>query len=136
MDVVDFVGRVLFGILFLQNGYFHIRHRAGMVGFAKSFGTPMAEISVPATGVLMLVGGTLIILGVWVDLACFALFLFVVAAGLFAHRYWEEADYPTRAAQQAQFMKNMAIAGACLFLAALFNQFSDGMSITLGGPFF
>ncbi len=136
MDVVDFVGRVVFAFLFVQNGYAHLRNRAGMVAFARSFGTPYPEFSVPFTGVLMLACAALIVLGVWVDLAAWLLAVFLVAAALLAHRYWEESDYGMRAAQQAQFMKNMALAGACLFLGALFNQFSDGMSITLGGPLF
>jgi putative oxidoreductase len=135
MDVVDIAGRVLFALVFWLNGYNHLRHRADTVAFAKSFGTPAAEFSVPFTGVVMLAGGTLLVLGIWPDLAVLGLALFLVSAAFLAHRYWEESDYGMRAAQQAQFLKNISLAGACVFMFAVFNQYGDDLP-GLGGPLF
>ena len=136
MDVVDLVGRIVFAALFWQNGWNHLRHRAGTVAFARTFRAPYPEVTVPLTGAVMVVAATLIAIGVWADLAALALAVFVVVAAYYAHAYWKETDPYARAAQQAQFMKNIAIAGACLFLLALFQQFHDGMKLTLGGSFF
>ena len=135
MDVVDIVGRVLFALVFWQNGYRQLAHRANSIAYAKSFGAPFPEISVPVTGVIMLVGGTLVVLGVWADLAALALAAFLVAAALVAHRYWLETDFGMRAGQEAQFMKNIALAGASLFMFAVFADFGDDLP-GLGGPLF
>jgi putative oxidoreductase len=135
MDVVDIAGRVLFALVFWQNGYRQLANRAGSVAYAKSFGAPNPEVSVPVTGVVMLAGGALLVLGIWPDLAVLALAAFVVAAALVAHRYWEETDFGMRAGQEAQFMKNIALAGACLFMFAIFNRFGDDLP-GLTGPLF
>ena len=133
MDVVDIVGRVLFALVFWQNGYRQLANRAGSVAYARSFGAPYPEISVPVTGVVMLAGGTLLVLGVWPDLAVLALALFLVSAAFVAHRYWKETDFGMRAGQEAQFMKNIALAGACLVMFVYFNQYEDwaGLGSTL-----
>jgi putative oxidoreductase len=135
MDVIDIVGRVLFAAVFWRNGYVHLRHRAGTVEFSKSFGTPYPSFSVPFTGVLMLVCGTLFVLGIWADLAALLLAAFLLTAGLLAHRFWQETDYGMRAAQEAQFMKNLALAGACLVFLAWFSEFGDDVP-SVGGPLF
>ena len=133
MDVVDVVGRVLFALVFWQNGYRQLAHRANSVAYARSFGAPAPEISVPVTGVVMLAGGTLLVLGIWPDLAVLALAGFVLSAAFVAHRYWELEDFGMRAGQEAQFMKNVALAGACLVMFVYFNQYEDwpGLGSTL-----
>ena len=71
------------------------------------------------TGVAMIAGGLAIILGFWMDLAALGIAVFVMAAALFMHRFWEEDDVQTRQIEMAQFMKNVSIAGAALILAAV-----------------
>jgi putative oxidoreductase len=132
MDVVDLVGRILFALVFLDNGWAHCVNRAQMVPFGRSIGAPMAEFSVPFTGVMMLVGGVLIILGVWADLGALLLVLFLPAAGYLGHAYWREQDPMMRAAQKAQFWKNIALAGAALFFLYAFYEFGDGIALTVG----
>jgi uncharacterized membrane protein YphA (DoxX/SURF4 family) len=133
MDVIDLIGRVLFALVFWQNGYRQLAQRQNMVAYAQSFGAPAPAISVPVTGVVMLLGGTMLVLGVWPDIAAIALFLFLVAAAFIAHRYWEHEDFGMRAGQEAQFMKNIAMAGACLVFLAVYSQFDEDL-IMLVGP--
>jgi putative oxidoreductase len=132
MDVVDLVGRVLFALLFLDNGWAHLAKREQMVPFGRAIGAPVAHISVPLTGVMMIVGGTLVALGVWADLGALLLVLFLPAAGYLGHAYWRETDPMMRAAQKAQFWKNVALAGAALFILYAFQQFGDEIGLTLG----
>jgi putative oxidoreductase len=56
-----------------------------------------------------------------------ALFLSKGAAFL-AHAYWKESDPGMRAAQQAQFWKNIALTGAALVLPAMY---ADGREFDL-----
>jgi uncharacterized membrane protein YphA (DoxX/SURF4 family) len=135
MDVIDLIGRVLFALVFWQNGYRQLAQRKNMIAYAQSFGAPAPAISVPVTGVVMLLGGTMLVLGIWPDVAAVALFLFLVAAAFIAHRYWEHEDFGMRAGQEAQFMKNIALAGACLVFLAVYRQFDDDL-IMLVGPLF
>ena len=104
-----------------------------MIAYAQSFGAPAPAISVPVTGVVMLLGGTMLVLGIWPT--CRVLFLFLVAAAFIAHRYWEHEDFGMRAGQEAQFMKNIALAGACLVFLAVYRQFDEDL-IMLVGPLF
>jgi putative oxidoreductase len=132
MDVVDLVGRVLFALLFLDNGWAHVAKRAQMVPFGRAIGAPIAHISVPLTGVMMIVGGVLVALGIWADLGALLLVVFLPAAGYLGHAYWRETDPMMRAAQKAQFWKNLSLAGAALFILYAFQQFGDQIGLTLG----
>jgi putative oxidoreductase len=132
MDVVDLVGRILFALVFLDNGWAHCTRPKQMIPFGRSIGAPAAHISVPFTGVMMLVGGVLIILGVWADFGALLLVVFLPAAGYLGHAYWREQDPMMRAAQKAQFWKNISLAGAALFILYTFYEFGDGIALTLG----
>ena len=132
MDVIDLVGRVLFALLFLDNGWAHLANREQMVPFGRAIGAPIAHISVPLTGVMMIVGGVLVALGIWADLGALLIVLFLPAAGYLGHAYWRETDPMMRAAQKAQFWKNIALAGAALFILYAFQQFGDEIGLTLG----
>ena len=95
--------------------------------------TPDVEkLVVPFTGVMMLVGGVLIILGVWADLGALLLVLFLPAAGYLGHAYWREQDPMMRAAQKAQFWKNISLAGAALFILYAFYECGDDIALTVG----
>jgi putative oxidoreductase len=134
MDVVNVIGRVLFAFLFLQNGYNHLANPKVMVPFGEYIGVPSPKLSVPGTGVMMIVGGVLIALGFWADLGAILLILFLPAAGFYGHAYWKETDPNMRAAQTAQFYKNIALTGAALFILAIYGEFGDDVPASLGGP--
>jgi putative oxidoreductase len=136
MDVVNLVGRILFAFLFLQNGWNHVAHRDQMVPFGKAIGAPYADFSVPGTGLMMLVGGALVATGFWADLGALLLILFLPAAGYLGHAYWRETDPMMRAAQQAQFWKNIALTGAALFILAVYADFGEAMPLSLGDSLF
>jgi putative oxidoreductase len=128
LDVVDLVGRLLFAAVFFINGWAQVARRDVLVGVGQAIGAPRPDLTVPISGVLMLVGATLIALGVWADLGALLLFLFLPYAAFLAHAYWKESDPGMRAAQSAQFWKNIALAGAALVLLAMY---ADGREFDL-----
>jgi uncharacterized membrane protein YphA (DoxX/SURF4 family) len=83
------------------------------------------------TGVAMVSGGLAVVFGFWMDLAELGIAIFVMAAGLVMHRFWEETDDQTRQVETAQFMKNVSIAGAALILLSVSEHapytLSDGV---------
>ncbi len=128
LDVVDLVGRLLFAAVFFINGWAQVARRDVLVGVGQAIGAPRPDLTVPISGVLMLVSATLIALGVWADLGALLLFLFLPYAAFLAHAYWKESAPGMRAAQSAQFWKNIALAGAALVLLAMY---ADGREFDL-----
>lgn len=128
LDVIDLVGRLLFASVFFINGWAQVARRDVMVGVGQAIGAPRPDMTVPISGVLMLISAALIALGVWADLGALLLFLFLPYAAFLAHAYWKETDPGMRAAQSAQFWKNIALAGAALVLLAMY---ADGREFDL-----
>jgi putative oxidoreductase len=65
-----------------------------------------------------LVGGLLVFLGLWTRLGALLLLLFIIPTTLLFHHFWL-LQGPDRQMQMIQFMKNLSIAGALLFLLAV-----------------
>jgi putative oxidoreductase len=136
MDVVELAGRIVFAAIFLDYGFTHLRQRAGMVAFAKSFDAPAPEITVPLSGVMMVLGGLAVALGVWPDVGALLIILFLLPAAFVAHAYWRESDEGMRAVQRAQFWKNISLVGAALFIFGIAVDLGDDLPLTLVGPLF
>jgi uncharacterized membrane protein YphA (DoxX/SURF4 family) len=136
MDVVELVGRIVFAAIFLDYGSTHLRQREGMVAFARSFGAPAPELTVPLSGLMMVLGGLAIALGVWPDVGALLIILFLVPAAFIAHPYWREADVGMRGIQRAQFWKNISLTGAALFIFAVAVDLGDDLPLSLVGPLF
>ncbi len=118
-DELFLIGRIVFSLMFLLYGVRHLTQTEGSAGYAAYKKVPSPRLMVQFTGVAMVLGGLAVIFGFWMDLAALGLAIFVMAAGLFMHRFWEETDDQTRQVEMAQFMKNVSIAGAALILVAV-----------------
>ena len=118
-DELFLIGRIVFSLVFLLYGVRHLTQTEGSAGYAEYKKVPSPRIMVQFTGVAMIAGAVAVILGIWMDLAALGLAIFVMAAGLFMHRFWEETDDQTRQIEMAQFMKNVSIAGGALILVAV-----------------
>ena len=112
------VGRILLGLVFLVAGTRKILAVAGTVGYFGKLGMPMPDVMV-YVAILFEVGGSiLLILGWRARYAALALALFTLIATCFAHRFWEIADAAQYGNQLNHFLKNLAIIGGMLFVAA------------------
>ncbi len=136
MDGVILAGRILFSAIFVMSGVGHFRQYKGMVAYSRQMGLPLPEIAVPATGLLIGIGGIMFVLGIWADLAALLLVIFLVPAAFTMHRFWGLKDAMMAANQQAHFMKNMALAGAALMAFAFFQNFGSQVGLTLTHPLF
>lgn len=118
MEYLFLLSRVLFGGYFLVSAYGHVTGYAGLLGYAKSKGTPMAEVLVPISGILLFIGGAGILLGVLVPWAVLAIELFLIPVSYYIHPYWKDTAPQAKMMDRIQFSKNVAIgAGALAFLA-------------------
>lgn len=120
--VLAWVGRVLFVALFIMNGVNHLRNTKAIAGYAASKHVPAPTAGAVVTGVMLLGGGIMILVGWHPIVGAAAVFLFLVSAALLIHNYWTVADPMMKAGEHAQFWKNIALAGAALLYAVAHHR--------------
>lgn len=132
MEIIALIGRILLLPLFVGSGLNHLTQTQGMSGYAQSKGVPQGAASalVVISGLVMIVGAVLVALGVWGDLGALLLVIHLVPAAFVMHAFWKESDPQAKMAEQAQFMKNIALAGAALVLLAVFATGDMGLTLT------
>ena len=108
------VGRVLFVLIFLKAVPEHFS--PGTIDYAAKGGVPLANILVPASGVLALLGGLSVALGFKARWGAAALVLFLVPITLMMHNFWAVADPKMAGMQETMFMKNVSMLGAAIML--------------------
>lgn len=136
MDVVALIGRILFVALFIGSAFGHLTQTEAMAGYAGAKGVPQPKLAVLASGVLMLVGALMVLLGIWIDLGALLLVVFLVPTALLMHQFWKETDAQAKQLEMIQFQKDLALAGGALLVFALYAGFGDDLGITITGPLF
>lgn len=117
-QTLDFSGRALVSLIFFANAFNLIDQKRPQEEMV-AFGLP--ERWVPAMSwagrIAQIVGGALLVSGYLVPIGCLILAGFLAPATLIAHSFWRyqgEARQP----QLANFMKNVAIIGGLVGIAA------------------
>lgn len=136
MDVIALIGRVVFVLLFFGSGVNHILKADAMGAYTAAKGVPQAKLATIASGVLILVGGLMVLLGVYLDLGALLLVIFLLPTAFLMHAFWKETDAMAKQAEQANFMKNVSLAGAALLIMALYSELGDNLGLTITGPLF
>ena len=111
------VGRILLSLVFLIAGYRKLMGVAASAGYFAKLGFPMPEVMVWVAIAVELGGAILLIVGWKTRWAALLLALFTLIATFAAHRFWE-VDAAQYANQMNHFLKNMAIVGGHVILAA------------------
>lgn len=112
------VGRILLSLVFLIAGYRKLMGVAASAGYFAKLGFPMPEVMVWVAIAIELGGGILLLLGWKARWAASLLALFTLIAAFAAHRFWE-VDPAQYANQMNHFLKNLAIVGGMMFVAAV-----------------
>jgi putative oxidoreductase len=111
------VGRILLSLVFLIAGYRKLMGVAASAGYFAKLGFPMPEVMVWIAIAIELGGAILLIVGWKTRWVAWLLALFTVIAAFAAHRFWE-VDAAQYANQMNHFLKNIAIVGGFIILAA------------------
>lgn len=119
MQVVFIIGRILLGGYFLYSGYNHIANLAGMTGYAKMKGLPVAKVAVIVSGIMLALGGIGILANRFTILGMCLVVLFLVPTTFIMHQFWKETDPHVRMAERINFTKNLALVGALLLLISI-----------------
>jgi uncharacterized membrane protein YphA (DoxX/SURF4 family) len=136
MDVVALIGRILFSALFLGSAFGHLTQADAMAGYAASRGLPQPKLAVLGSGVLILIGGLLVLLGIWIDLGALLLVIFLLPTAFLMHPFWKETDAMAKQNEMVAFQKDIALAGAGLLILALYAGYGSELGITITGPLF
>lgn len=116
------IGRVLFAAIFIFSGLGHFMQLDEMAGYAESKGVPAPRAMVLLTGVVILAGGLSILFWTQVIVGSWLLVGFLLAAAFTIHDFWAVDDPQQAQTEQAQFFKNVALAGAAIILYAAAQQ--------------
>jgi putative oxidoreductase len=115
MKSLALAGRILFSLIFIFAAFGHFKSET--IGYAASQGVPLADLAVPASGILALAGGLMVAFGFRARLGAAALVAFLVPVTLMMHKFWGIADPMQAQLQLAMFLKNFSLIGGALFIA-------------------
>jgi putative oxidoreductase len=135
MDILYLIGRILFVAVFLGSSVFHLTDKGTMAGYAESRGVRPGRPMVLLSGLQILAGGLLVLLGIWTDVGAILLALFTLLTSVLIHNFWREHEQMARMNETVQFQKDMALCGAALILLYLAWTVED-LPFTITGPLF
>ena len=118
-DVADLVARIALAAVFVMSGADKLfGHTAQTVQMMAAYGVPLAGLAVYPAGIVELGGGLALAAGYRGRIAALLLALFTAAVTPVFHAFWAvPADQVTL--QMIEFMKNLALFGGLLHVAAL-----------------
>jgi len=117
--VASLLGRLVLGGFYLYYGINNIVDFAGMSGYAAYKGVPLPGVAVIVGAMLLILGGLSIISGYQPVLGIGLLVLFLMPVSMLMHNFWTVTDPQMQTIEQGLWMRNMALAGAGLFLLAV-----------------
>ena len=109
------LGRTLFSLIFIMAGMNNFS--SGTIAYAAHAGVPMADIMVPISGVIAMVGGLSVMLGFGARIGAALLILFLVPVTLLMHNFWNVTDPAAAQLQMVMFMKNLSMLGGAILIA-------------------
>jgi len=129
MEIVLFIGRILFGGYFVMNGLNHFVKFGMMRGYAASKQVPAAGLAVVVTGLLLIFGGAGMLSGGYIDWAVPSLVIFLVPVSFKMHNFWSITDPQMKMVEMVNFLKNMALLGATLMMLAIPKPWPFGFAL-------
>ena len=114
MEIIFFIGRLLFGGFFLMSGINHFKNHQMLSGYAGSKGLPSPLLAVYGSGLLILLGGLGVILGIYPTISLWLIVIFLLPVTFAMHNFWKDTDPNMKMNNEINFKKNMALLGAAL----------------------
>lgn len=117
--IVSLLGRLMLSAVFLASVVSMMPPRFSATADVMALqGVPNAKFALFGAIGLLILGGISVVLGAWTRFGALFLLVFLAAATYYFHDFWTFADPKVRQDQTIQFMKNIAIGGGLLALAA------------------
>src|SRR5258706_14805938 len=109
MKITTLVGRLLYSLIFLAAVPGHFKSET--IAYAAAQGVPLANLAVPASGVLALLGALSVALGYRTRWGAAALVAFLAPVTFAMHAFWNVSDPMMHQLQLIMFMKNVGLVG-------------------------
>ena len=119
MDSAFLIGRIIFGSYWLMAALNHFKNLNQMSVYAKAKGTPLPNLAVAGTGVILSAGGLSMLLGVYPVVGIALLIVFLLGVSVQMHSFWKVHDAQMKQIDIINFTKNMALIGALLMFLLL-----------------
>ena len=112
-------GRLIFGGYFIYSGLHHLLDHVVLASYAAQRGVPAPDLAVLGTGLLILIGGVCVATGAAPRTGAAMIALFLIGVTPIMHAFWNDPAPEQRAADIANFGKNIALLGTTCLLAAV-----------------
>ena len=117
--VFSIIGRLCLITIFVMSAAGNkIPNYAAVAGVMESKGVPYPQVSLALAIVFLILGGIMVLVGYWARIGALLLAVFLVLATYYFHPFWGDMETAAREAQMVQFMKNLGLFGAMLFIIA------------------
>lgn len=116
--LVALVGRILLALIFVLAGYKQIWTTTAMVATMASHGIPLPDILAYGAIVLELVGGLMLMVGLYARWVAGAFCLYTFALALIFHAYWAAPAAAARV-EHGFFFGHLSMVGGMLMIVAL-----------------
>jgi putative oxidoreductase len=126
------IGQLIFGGFFIYNGINHFKQTQTLAQYAGAKKVPRAREAVTATGAMMLLGETSILLGVKPKYGAAAILGFLVGVSPIMHHFWRMEDPNQRLKDMVNFTKNLALMGGAAAMMAVDEPWP--LSVPVGQP--
>jgi putative oxidoreductase len=113
------IGRALLAWFFLSSAFDYAGRWHATITMMAMQGAPAPALLLAIGIIVMLIGGISLLFGFHARYGALLLFSFTLLASIMMHDYWHIRDAVARAADYEIFVRNMAIAGALLFMAGV-----------------
>jgi uncharacterized membrane protein YphA (DoxX/SURF4 family) len=104
------MGRAIFGGYWVYSGLNHWMHYSVMA---------VPDLAVIGTGALLVTGGLSILTGLAPKIGALLIAIFLIGVTPIMHAFWNDITPAERAADLANFAKNVGLLGATFFVAAM-----------------
>jgi putative oxidoreductase len=116
-NIVSLFGRVLLSAIFIFFGFSKIFAFPMFAGMLASKGFPLATVAMVVAIAIEVLGGLAILAGFQTKIVSWIVFLYLIPTTFLFHNFWALQGM-ARMDNMAHFMKNLAIMGGLLLLAA------------------
>lgn len=118
-SLLSITGRAALVAIFLMSAVGNkIPNYSKVAAYMASEGVPAPKILLGGAIAFLIVGGALVLVGYKARLGATLLLIFLILATYFFHDFWTVKDLAAKEFQMIQFLKNLSLAGAMLFIIA------------------
>ncbi|MGB8631462.1 MAG: DoxX family protein [Xanthobacteraceae bacterium] len=112
------LGRLLIALIFIRAGINQLGSVAATAATMRNHGIPYPDILVWGAITLSLIGGLMLVAGLYARWVALALFFYTLSLALIFHAYWTVSDPTAARAEANSFFGHLSMMGGMLFVVA------------------